>query len=347
MGRAVKIITRTVLSVVLALLVYVPKTTAQTLLAERFDRMSDSRVSAVVTHLFGFEMLETTDLVGSLVFEFCSNSPILEEPCTVPAGFDISGATLAGQTGDTGFSIHGNTTANRLVLTRLPALPSGTPSTYTLENVTNPSATGTYFVRLQSLGSDDGTGAEIEYGGIAIAINDDIDVSGEVPPYLYFCVGVTITSFDCTSANSYFIDFGFLSTSEARFGSSQFVAGTNAVSGYSVTINGTTLTSGSNTIPGLLLPASSTPGTSQFGLNLRANTAPPIGANPVGSGAAVPDPKYNTPNQFAFADADIVASVPNSDYTRKFTISYITNISGAQAGGVYATTISYICLANF
>ena len=347
MGRATRTIAKANLVLVILSLLYLPSVGAQALLGDRFDRMSDSRAGVTTTHQVGFEMLNTTDPVGSLVFEFCSNSPIIAESCTQPTGFDISSATLAAQTGDTGFSIHTNTTANRLVLSRAAVPPTGVASSYTIQNVINPANEGTYFVRLQSFSSTDGTGLDIENGGIAIAINSPIDVSGEVPPYLYFCVGVTITSFDCTSANSYFIDFGFLSTTQPRFGSSQFVAGTNAVSGYSVTINGTTLTSGSNTIPPLAVPTASSPGTSQFGLNLRANTSPSIGANPVGGGLAAPDAKYDTPNQFAFTDTDTVASVPHSDLTRKFTVSYITNINGAQAGGVYATTISYICLANF
>lgn len=327
--------------------VFQPVVQAATLLSNRYDRMTDARASASATHVIGFGMLNTVAPVGSLVVEFCSNSPIFGEVCDTPAGFDISSANLANQTGDTGFTIHPNTTANRLVLTRAPIAPNGVASSYELQNVVNPSARGTYFLRLQSFGSLDGSGIDIENGGIAIAINQAVDLSGEVPPYLFFCVGVVITGFDCTSANSYFIDFGYLSTNQPRFGSSQFVAGTNAASGYSVTVNGTTLASGSNSIPEMLVPASSSPGSSQFGLNLRANTSPPIGANPVGTGTAAPDAKYNTPNFFAYTDTDVVAGVTHPDRSRKFTVSYITNISPSQEGGVYATTISYICLANF
>lgn len=333
--------------IMLVLLIAPSRATAQSNLGARFDQMNDSRPGVTATHRIGFTYTETSQPVGSVSLEFCSNSPIIGEVCDIPVGLDLSAAILAAQTGETGFSLHTNTTANRVVLTRPSTNPASVPSTYQFDNVTNPTDVGTYYIRLQTYASDDGTGTEIEFGGIAIAINQPFDVSGEVPPWLEFCVGVTITNFDCASANNFFIDFGFLSTTQARFATSQFVAGTNAEFGYNVTLAGTTLTSGTNTIPGLLSPDSSLPGTSQFGINLRANSSPNIGDNVVGAGSAAPDIKYNTVNQYAYTEGDIIASVSDADAMRKFTVSYITNISPAQAGGVYATTISYICLANF
>src|SRR5690606_25747303 len=109
----------------------------------------------------------------------------------------------------------------------------------------------------------------------------------------------------------------------------------------------TTMTSGNNIISALAVPTVSVPGTSQFGLNLRTNTNPSVGQEVVGNGSSVPVPGYGTPNQFKFAHGDVVVSSPVADSNRKYTVSYITNISAAQAPGVYATTLSYICLANF
>jgi hypothetical protein len=114
-----------------------------------------------------------------------------------------------------------------------------------------------------------------------------------------------------------------------------------------VTVAGTTLTSGLNTIPALAVPSASVPGVSQFGFNLRQNTIPGDGTDAVGPGTATPSANYNIPNQFTYNNGDIIASVTHSDDTRKFTVNYITNVSSGQAGGVYATTISFICLANF
>ena len=352
MRRMKKLLASTSLFVALSMLgiangLCIPRVEAAPLLGERFDKMASSVASDITIHQIGFAMTETSTPVGSVAILFCSNTPIQQDPCTFPNGFSASAANLDSQTGDTGFTIHPNTSANRIVLTRTASNPSGVNSTFDFSNITNPSANGTYFVRLETYSSTDGTGSYIQEGGIVIYINNALGVSGEVPPYLTFCVGVTITAFDCSTATNFFIDFGNLLTSATSHATSQFVAASNAVSGYSVTVSGTTLTSGLNTIPELTVPTASSTGVGQFGLNLRQNTIPGDGTDVVGPGTATPTANYNIPNQFTFNNGDIIASVSHSDDIRKFTANYITNVSGAQPGGVYATTISFICLANF
>ena len=323
------------------------KAQAVTLLLQRYDKIASSIASDVTTHQIGFVTTDTTTPVGSVVIEFCRNTPIVEDPCSFPVGFSASATTLANQSGETGFSIHPNSTANRIILTRIPVNPTGVPSVYDFTNITNPSTNGTYFLRIKTYSSTDGSGTNIQNGGVVIYINNTLNVSGEVPPYLSFCAAVTITSFDCSTANNFFIDFGTFKTSVTSHATSQFIAASNAISGYSVTISGTTLTSGLNTIPGMATPTASTPGLSQFGFNLRQNTIPADGSDAVGPGTAQPTGSYNLPNQYTYNNGDIIASVTHSDDTRKFTVSYVTNISNSQPGGVYSTTISFICLANF
>src|SRR5690606_31066383 len=156
---------------------------------------------------------------------------------------------------DVGFSIHGDSTSNRIILTRPPLNPTAVVSTFVFNNVINPTDAGSHYVRLQTYTTDDATGIDIENGGVVFAINARLVISAEVPPYLRFCAGVTIVSFDCSTANSFFIDFGELSPNETRTASSQFVVATNAASGYTVSMSGTTLVSGNNLIPALAVPA--------------------------------------------------------------------------------------------
>src|SRR5690606_21712791 len=137
------------------------------------------------------------------------------------------------------------------------------------------------------------------------------------------------------------------STSSATAATSQFVLATNAGSGLTVTIPGTTLTSGNNTIQALSPNGVSSPGSSQFGVNLRANNSPSAGAEPNGPGTATVRPAYNTPNVFRFVNNESLVSTNTTSDNRKFTITYMANVSGNQAPGVYATTMSFICLANF
>lgn len=320
---------------------------ASVLLTNRSDQISDSAASVTATHLFGFTMTDTTQAVGSISFEFCSNTPIIGDVCTASAGLDVSAAVLTDQTGETGFSIHTDSTSSRIILTRTPANPTGVPSTYQFDDITNPSDPGSHYVRLQTYASTDATGVDLESGGVVYAILPGLSVSAEVPPYIRFCAGITIVGFDCATANTFFIDLGLLDNNNTSTGSSQFLVATNAASGYSVTLSGTTMVSGNNVIPGMAAPGSSAPGTSQFGINLRSNSNPSVGQNVVGAGTANPRPDYNAPNQFKFQQGDVLVGSPVPNDNRKFTVSYIVNISPNQQPGVYATTISYICLANF
>lgn len=320
---------------------------SNSLLQNRYDQMANANASANTTHLIGFTVTDPTS-IGSVVFEFCSNSPLLPVACVAPPGFSASVAILTAQTGETGFSIHPSSTINKIILTRVAIAPVGGPSTYRFTNIINPSLPGTFYLRMSTYLSTDGSGANIQEGGTALAIVGGLSVAAEVPPYLKFCVSVTISGVDCTSATSYLIDVGELSTISANKASWEFVVGTNAGYGYSITMNGTTLTSGNNVIPALVVQTASQPGTSQFGVNLRANPSLNIGAEPSGPGTnGTVSPGYNMPNMFKFQTGDVVVSSTGSDDLHKFTTTFMANISKAQAAGVYTTTISYICLANF
>lgn len=325
----------------------VPPVFAYTSLLNRTDRLSSSTISAIARHDVRFTITDFVNPVGSIRIEFCANDPLPEQPCTPPVGFDASSANLIGQSGETGFSIHANSDANNIILTRVPDVVSTPNVQYEFSNITNPSTIGTFFVRLYTFSSDDATGTAIQAGGIALSVNDQFNVSTEVLPFLRLCVAVTIVGFDCNTATSFFIDMGEFSLSQARVASTEIVAATNAPFGYSITVSGTTLTSGTNVITPLGVQAPSSPGNSQFGINLRANGSPAIGADPVGPGTASPAAAYNSPNNFRFVPGDVIASSPGTNDYRKFTVSYIANISGSQAPGIYATTLTFICLANF
>lgn len=324
-----------------------PHVAAITLLGDRYDKLSTSAANTPSNHLIGIHMLNTAVPVGSISLEFCSNSPIFGDVCNTPAGFDASAAVLAAQTGETGFSIHGNSTPTHLILTRTPSVPSGAMSTYLFTDVVNPSAIGSYFLRIQTFSSTDATGPDIENGGVVLSVTSGVSVSAEVPPYIRFCAAVAITSLDCSTASSYFIDLGELRPTATSHATSQFVIATNAAYGYSIFLNGTTLTSGNNIIPAMTSLGSSSVGTSQFGINLRANTNPTVGSEVVGPGTSTATADYGTVNQFKFLNGDTLVTVANSNADRKFTVSYIVNVSTAQPAGVYSTTVTYICLANF
>lgn len=305
-----------------------------------------SRPSAITTHTFDL-VLATAGTLGSIEFEYCVNSPFVGQPCTAPAGLSASAAVLTSQLGATGFSIHASSTVNRLVLTRAPSATGAVTLQYVFGTVTNPSQTlQTVFVRLSTYASDDATGSRIDTGSVAFSTSGLFSTTGFVPPYLIFCVGVTVAA-DCSATSGNYINLGVLRSNQANTGTSQMSTFTNDVTGYVLTIAGTTMTSGTNVIPALPVPTFSAPGNSQFGINLRDNSSPEVGLDPIGVGTGVPAADYSGPNNFKFNNGDIVATSPLPTEPNILTVSYLVNVSSNQSPGVYVTTLTYIATVQF
>ncbi|HET7320245.1 MAG TPA: hypothetical protein VFI84_01505 [Candidatus Saccharimonadales bacterium] len=315
-------------------------------LTERAVTIDNPIVGQTATYQISFT-IQDPDAVGSLSLQFCSNSPLEVEACIAPNGFDLSSATLEQDNGLIDMTIFSRT-ANTMVLSRPPA-PIAPPLTviFKLHTVVNPSDTGTYYARIATYGSIDASGSRISFGGLAFAMAQSVNVNTVVPPYLIECAAVTIPSDDCASASGNYINFGNLASSTTKSGQSQVFLATNAQNGYSLYVNGRTMTSGNNTIPALQNPDVSRPGTNQFGINLRANSDPAVGADPTGTSAGSVTGSYNTPNLFTFNTGDMIATASTVEGSRWYTISYLLNIAQGQAPGVYSTTMVYTALANF
>jgi hypothetical protein len=311
-------------------------------LAVRSLAINSSVASANTSHTISFSFPNANN-VGSIKLEWCT-SPLEIIVCTSPAGINAASATLASQSGETGFSILSQT-GNEIIITRAPAVTGLQANSYRFNNVTNPSNIGQFYMKVSSYSSVDATGSSIDFGGLAGAITQSINITTEVPPILNFCVGVSIPS-TCSTASGSLLDLGTFSTSATLYGTSQFVVGTNAAFGYVVNSNGNTLTSGNNIIPALTTQTASNTGVSQFGINLRNNSNPNVGSDPTGSGGS-PSANYNTVNQFRFSNGATIASHNDVANNRKYTESYIVNIDDDQPVGIYNTTITYQVTATF
>jgi hypothetical protein len=316
-------------------------------LGPRSLKLSSADASATPEEVLSFT-LTSTSVLGSVYVQFCSNDPLPGTPCTPSAGLDATGVVLLDQTGPGDFAINpAATTTNSVLFTRPPSSEPAGPVSFHLSGITNPSSPGSYYVRLQTYASTNGSGPAVDRGGIAYVISNSFSITATVPPFLIFCTGVTIPGLNCANASGDYIDFGELSSTRASSGSSQMLAATNARDGYNVTVTGTTMTSGNNTINALSSNDVSRPGTAQFGLNLRANVAPAGGRDPTGPGAGLPKGGYAIPNSFRFVDGETIISSTKPDDMREYTASYITNVPKLQAPGVYVSTLTYICLATF
>lgn len=150
------------------------------------------------------------------------------------------------------------------------------------------------------------------------------------------------------SLGSSVLNLGALTSGSVKSGSNTVAVGTNAVSGMSLAVYGTTLAYGTNTITACATGCTSTPGTSQFGINLVANTAPSVGAAPSGTAPiGTVAANYGTANTFRFVSGDTIASSAGPINTTTYTVSYMTNIANTTQAGSYSTTLTYTASATF
>jgi hypothetical protein len=290
----------------------------------------------------------TLEPVGSLDLRFCV-SPIPQDPCVVPTGLDVSDAVLSQQTGETGFSIS-QASQNRIVMSRSASMIAGegSKSSYVLENIKNPTDLRTFSIRITSHASSNATGPYIDFGSVRGQVGDGITLMTQVPPMLIFCAAQEVQD-NCSGTNeNYFTDMGTLSEDGTLKAESQFAVGTNASGGFAITVSGAPLTAGTNIIDGIANPAQSQIGKNQFGINLVANNELDLGNDPEGTWAnAVPSAGYDQANKFKYVDGDVIAFSPNVSLMKKFTVSYVVNVSPSLRAGVYTTTINYIASGRF
>jgi hypothetical protein len=277
----------------------------------------------------------TLATVGSIGFDICTTPT---GACSVPSGVTTTSATLTSQSGATGFSIITTTNGFPYMNRAAGVINAGVELSYTLGNITNPSsANTTYYVRVTTYSGTDGATGPVDTGTVALSTAQPVLLTGVTPEILVFCVGTSISG-NCSTISGSTLDFGDFSPVASNYGTSVMQAQTNASSGYAITVNGTTLASGANTIPALATQTSSA---------VRTNTVPTIGSDPTGTGSGIDDPNYSTTNQYRFDSGDVVATAANPTDANTFTSSYVVNIGGAQAAGVYTATMTYICTASF
>jgi hypothetical protein len=323
-----------------------------------------SKPGGVVNHLFSFTVA-TTGNVGSIEFLYCTTAG---GTCTTPTGLVTTSATLGSGSGASFTSVVNTTNGAPYASRSAASIGSSTPVTLQLQNITNPTtANQAFYVRITTFASTDTTGGSTDTGTVAASTATQIVLTGTMPESLIFCTGGTISTTggvpDCSTATSGSLNFNQLfSPADTATVTSQMSASTNADTGYNITVNGPTLTSGSNTVTAMGTATTGVRGTSQFGMNLMANTSAVASSFPGTSADVAPAANgtnykgqalagYSTADTFKYVSGDSVANSASggagpSD-SQIYTSSYIVNVNGAQAVGTYTTTLTYICTATF
>jgi hypothetical protein len=191
-----------------------------------------------------------------------------------------------------------------------------------------------------------GTFGDIGTTTLNFVTDDTVQLSAIVSQSLTFTISSTSTYFGNLSSGS--VKFasstntnGDTSTSSAH----TLAVSSNAPSGYTITVKGATLTSQQNALNNIPAiggtAASSTPGTSQFGIRATASG---------GTGFSVASPyAFSTSygyNATATTSATL-ATGSGATNTTTYSLFYIANVSGVQEAGTYTTGIEYVATANF
>jgi len=279
------------------------KASAYGLLTSREIKISSSVSAATdVTYRVAATTPSTQNL-GSMAIEFCSNTPVIGDACTAPSGFDINeaGLALANQAGITDWSIDATTTTNVLVLNRV-ASASFTSGGFCVvlgagggaEGVTHPSTSNTsFYARILTFTdidddgngcatSDDWAGCYVSVansdqsqhaGGIALSTAAQITVTSKVQERLVFCVYTTGAGNNCTAKSGTAITLGDTNgvldpTGPYVDKNAKYSITTNASGNAIVRVKGATLVSGANSIDAInggTAEDASAFGTEQFG----------------------------------------------------------------------------------
>lgn len=332
-------------ALLLVLFIFITPTSAMRF-QERSLYMNSSVPGATTSYTVSFRYM-SPEVASSVDLLFC-NDPIPYHPCVTPSGLNVSNAVLSNQTGETGYSILSKN-ANHIILSRAPGVNMVGSSSYTFDNIVNPTDTSQAFsIRIRSHATPDATGPQIDFGSVRGEVTDGVVIQTQVPPMLIFCVSGEVDE-NCASTNeSNYMNMGQLDPQSTLVAQSQMAVGTNASGGFAITANGTPMSAGTNVIDGLDAPTKSVQGNNQFGINLVANNLPAVGKDPEGTWAnAVTSPDYGVPNEYKYVPGDVVAYSSNVSLMKKFTVSYIVNSSEDLHPGVYSTTITYIASGRF
>ena len=218
----------------------------------------------------------------------------------------------------------------------LIAIEIGTNATFGVAGVnqlTNHATAGTYSIAIAGTFTDTGNIA------VTLITDDQVATTATVVESLTF------------SINDNAIGFGTLTTANARFATGDalggtieveahtITVGTNGSSGFSLTVTGSTLTSGANTIAAIgAVNTPSAAGTAQYGI--RANVSGGIGtvAAPYAAAGFALD-TVSFPDQIGSATGATASSV--------YSMRYIANIAANTPAGSYTSTLTYTATATF
>jgi hypothetical protein len=310
----------------------------------------------------------TSDSIQSVVLDFCPDSPLYADTCSTLNGFTAAGAGFTAGAGTTGWSI----TASAQHIDVHGTAATGTIS-FTLTNITNPSATGSYYARIYAYTtnpdnyvSTTNPGTVADFGGIALTTTTALGVTARVQEELTFCVaGVVITN-NCANAGAnppnLTIGHGsptlILDSTEVDTATAYMQTSSNAQSGVAVRMKNANSCGGMSSDNGATCgipavgPTATTliAGTPDYGMD--------VGASSGGIGSVTPVAPYDASGQYAMDNTSVpdnVTSTYGSLIAQSSTgttnvnnpLTFAAAASNTTPAGIYTATMTLIATGTF
>jgi hypothetical protein len=151
------------------------------------------------------------------------------------------------------------------------------------------------------------------------------------------------------------INFSPFSSATTATATATFTVLNYTTYGYIVQIVGNTPSNGSTAISpmdpaGPTFPGASVAGTSQFGINLVANTSPvSVGTNPDNGqfGFGTVAGNYGTPNEYRYVSGETIAQATRNSGVTTYTITYLVNVPALTPGGIYTSNQTLIVTGTY
>ncbi len=146
------------------------------------------------------------------------------------------------------------------------------------------------------------------------------------------------------------VNFGNFTATSATTTTTTFTVLNYTTYGYIVQIVGDAPSSGSTTLAPMTTTGPSVAGTSQFGINLVANTLPTsVGANPDNGqfGFGTVAGNYGTSNQYRYVSGETIAQATRNSGVTTYTITYLVNVPALTPGGVYTSNQTLIVTGTY
>jgi hypothetical protein len=329
-------------------------------------------VSASTTADFSWKRTGTAQTLRAVKIQVCTTTSYTSA-CIKPTGANMTAATLASTGGELGASGWSLTALDdhTVLITKAAgsATTVGVAETVGIAGFVNPSVYGSFSFRISTYNTTDADNDDVvDCGTVTTSTAKSITTSVDVAEMLVFRVANEVAS-NCTSEtdiadpNDSTEDLVTLSPdpmslTTAATSTAQFCIVTNAGGGYVITYRDEALGgptkgfwNGAHEFP-VVTNFTSTPGTEQFGFNLRANTVPVFGADPDAAGLVtdLTNPQYSTVNQYSYNDtgtAIVLASKAAPSASARYTLAYLANISSLTPAGTYQAHQVFVATAAF